>query len=49
MFGGPPPAPSQAELKAQEEAASNELKFALSTCFALYLSPFVIDYVRKLV
>ncbi|TGZ82084.1 hypothetical protein EX30DRAFT_370766 [Ascodesmis nigricans] len=48
MFGAPPP-PSPAEVRAQEIAAKSALQYTLSTCFVLYLSPFVVDYVRKLI
>jgi len=49
MFGGPPPPPSKAELQAQEEEASQTVKWTAGTCLLLYLSPFAIDLIRKLV
>ncbi|KAF4556862.1 Hypothetical protein D9617_1g087440 [Elsinoe fawcettii] len=49
MFGGPPPPPSKAELEAQERIANANVAGAAVTCVLLYLSPFAIDYVKKLV
>ncbi|EON61628.1 hypothetical protein W97_00843 [Coniosporium apollinis CBS 100218] len=49
MFGGPPPAPSKAELQAQEAEASAGLQRAAATCILLYLSPHIISYIKNLV
>ncbi|KAI5787134.1 hypothetical protein EDC01DRAFT_788883 [Geopyxis carbonaria] len=49
MFGGAPPPPSEDEVRAQVAMAKSSLQYTLSTCFVLYLSPFVVDYVRKLI
>ncbi|PNS19989.1 hypothetical protein CAC42_7956 [Sphaceloma murrayae] len=49
MFGGPPPPPSKAELEQQEQIAKVTMTGAALTCAILYLSPFAIDYVKKLV
>ncbi|KAF2811878.1 uncharacterized protein BDZ99DRAFT_519120 [Mytilinidion resinicola] len=49
MFAGQPPPPSKAELQAQEAQANQEIKFTAGMCLLLYLSPFAIEYVRKLV
>ncbi|PSK45255.1 hypothetical protein C1H76_8405 [Elsinoe australis] len=49
MFGGPPPPPSKAELEAQEQVANMTVASAAVTCVLLYLSPFAVDYVKKLV
>ncbi|KAF2156092.1 hypothetical protein K461DRAFT_291044 [Myriangium duriaei CBS 260.36] len=49
MFGGAPPPPSKAELKAQEEVARTTVTAGLITCALLYLSPFAVDYVKRLV
>ncbi|KAL1584754.1 hypothetical protein WHR41_06940 [Cladosporium halotolerans] len=48
MFGAPPP-PSAEELRQQEALASQTVYGALATCVLLYLSPFAVDYVSKLV
>ncbi|KAI5819080.1 hypothetical protein BZA77DRAFT_260187 [Pyronema omphalodes] len=48
MFGGAPPPPSAAEVRMQEAMAKSSIQFTISTCFLLYLSPFVVDYVQKL-
>jgi len=49
MFGGAPSPPSVAEVRIQESLAKSAMQFTLSTCFVLYLSPFVVDYVKKLI
>jgi len=49
MFGGPPPPPSKAELKAQEEEATMTVQSVILGSVLLYLSPFAIDYVKRLV
>jgi hypothetical protein len=49
MFGGPQPGPSKAELKAAEEDTAQTIKWTAAACVLLYLSPFAIDYARKLV
>jgi hypothetical protein len=49
MFGGPPPPPSAAELKAQESEASLTVQKVIVGAILLYLSPFAIDAVKKLV
>ncbi|KZF20630.1 hypothetical protein L228DRAFT_284586 [Xylona heveae TC161] len=48
MFGGPPPPPSKAELQAQEKAACTTVRNVCITSVVLYLSPFAIDFARKL-
>jgi len=49
MFGGAPPPPNPAEVRMQEAMAKSTIQFTISTCFILYLSPFVVDYVQKLI
>ncbi|KAK6341045.1 hypothetical protein TWF696_009355 [Orbilia brochopaga] len=52
MFGGPgldQPPPSKEEIKAAEIQTSATVKTAAITCLVLYLAPFAIDAVRKLV
>lgn len=47
MFGAPPP-PSPEELQQQEAIAAQTVYGAGIMCVMLYLSPFAIDYVVKL-
>ncbi|KAM0805280.1 mitochondrial outer membrane translocase complex, subunit Tom5 [Usnea florida] len=49
MFGGPQAPPSKAELKAAEDEAFQTVKQVAAASILLYLSPFVVDYVKKLV
>jgi len=49
MFGGPQQPPSKAELKAQEEEAATTVTRVLVGSVLLYLSPFAVDYVKRLV
>ncbi|KAH8752936.1 mitochondrial outer membrane translocase complex, subunit Tom5 [Hyaloscypha finlandica] len=49
MFGGPAPPPSAAELKAQESEAALTVQKVVVGAILLYLSPFAIDAVKKLV
>lgn len=49
MFGGPPQQASKAEIKEAEELANREIRNMALGCAVLYFSPFVIDYVSKLV
>ncbi|KAH6675081.1 mitochondrial outer membrane translocase complex, subunit Tom5 [Tricladium varicosporioides] len=49
MFGGPPPQMSAAELKAQEQEAALTVQKVIVGAVLLYLSPFAIDAVKKLV
>ncbi|KAI5852250.1 hypothetical protein BZA05DRAFT_444787 [Tricharina praecox] len=48
MFGGAPPPPSIAEVRQQEAMAKSAIQFTAATCFLLYLSPFAVEYVQKL-
>ncbi|KAK5655935.1 hypothetical protein OQA88_5070 [Cercophora sp. LCS_1] len=49
MFGGfAPPTPSPEELAAAEAEANLTVKMAIGSAITLYLSPFVIDAVWKL-
>ncbi|CUS11525.1 unnamed protein product, partial [Tuber aestivum] len=43
---GPPPL-SAAEIKEQEREARSAIQGAVKTCILLYLSPFVVDYVKS--
>ncbi|KAL2031232.1 hypothetical protein VTO58DRAFT_106583 [Aureobasidium pullulans] len=47
MFAPQPP--SKAEMEAQEQSASVTVKQAIATCILLYLSPFAVEYIQKLV
>ncbi|EPE29394.1 hypothetical protein GLAREA_00554 [Glarea lozoyensis ATCC 20868] len=49
MFGGPPPSLSAAELKAQEDEAIVTVQRVIVGAVLLYLSPFAIDAIKKLV
>ncbi|TVY41985.1 hypothetical protein LOCC1_G005358 [Lachnellula occidentalis] len=49
MFGGPPPQLSAAEIRAQEDEANLTIQKVLVGAVMLYLSPFAIDVVKKLV
>ncbi|KAF2878305.1 hypothetical protein BDV95DRAFT_613901 [Massariosphaeria phaeospora] len=49
MFGGPPPQPSKKELEEAEARTALDIKWTSAACAVLYLSPFLIDYARKLV
>lgn len=49
MFGGPPPALSAAELKKAEAEATLTVQQIIVGAVLLYLSPFAIDAVTKLV
>ncbi|KAF8848842.1 hypothetical protein BDZ45DRAFT_810444 [Acephala macrosclerotiorum] len=49
MFGGPPPQLSAAELKAAESEAALTVQKVIVGAVLLYLSPFAIDAVKKLV
>ncbi|KAF2016581.1 hypothetical protein BU24DRAFT_462723 [Aaosphaeria arxii CBS 175.79] len=49
MFGGPPPPPSKQELEAAEAQTASDVRWTAAACLVLYLSPFVIEYTRKLV
>ncbi|RDI79242.1 Vacuolar transporter chaperone 2 [Venturia inaequalis] len=44
-----PPSQSPAEVKAAEEVATQTVYGTLASCVILYLSPFVVDYVKSLV
>jgi len=46
MFGGAPP--SKAEIKKMEDRANDDIKFALVSCVALYLAPFVVDFASNI-
>ncbi|GAB1733537.1 hypothetical protein NU195Hw_Modified_511t1 [Hortaea werneckii] len=49
MFGGPPPPPSPEELRQQEAAATQTVTGMGVMCVLLYLSPFAVDYAKKLI
>jgi len=49
MFGGPPPQLSAAELKAQKDEATSTVQKIIVGAVLLYLSPFAVDAVKKLV
>ncbi|TVY18994.1 hypothetical protein LARI1_G004107 [Lachnellula arida] len=49
MFGGPPPQLSAAEIRAQEDEANLTIQKVIVGAVLLYLSPFAIDAVKKLV
>jgi len=49
MFGGPPPQLSAAELKAQEDEAMSTVQRIIAGAVLLYLSPFAVDTIKKLV
>ncbi|KIN08089.1 hypothetical protein OIDMADRAFT_174960 [Oidiodendron maius Zn] len=49
MFGGPPPQPTAEELAAQNAEATLTVQKIIVGSILLYLSPFAIDVVRKLV
>jgi len=49
MFGGAAPPPlSKAEIKEQEDIAYQTIQSVAVGSILLYLSPFAIDFVRKL-
>jgi len=49
MFGGAaPPPPSAAEIKAQEQEATTTVQYVVLGAFMLYLSPFAVDAVKRL-
>jgi len=49
MFGGPPPQePTKAELEESEIAAQQTVQMVVVGSFLLYLSPFAIDYFKRL-
>ncbi|KAA8568162.1 hypothetical protein EYC84_008558 [Monilinia fructicola] len=47
MFGGPPPQPSPAELRAQEEEAALTVQRVITWSILLYLSPFAVKSIQK--
>ncbi|KAK6361645.1 hypothetical protein TWF730_005363 [Orbilia blumenaviensis] len=51
MFGGPgmEQPPSAEEIREAEIQSSATVKNAVITCVVLYVAPFAIDFVRKLV
>ncbi|CZS91691.1 uncharacterized protein RAG0_02205 [Rhynchosporium agropyri] len=49
MFGGPPPPMSATELRAAEAESTLTIQKVLAGAILLYLSPFAIDMVSKLV
>ncbi|SLM34348.1 Mitochondrial outer membrane translocase complex, subunit Tom5 [Lasallia pustulata] len=49
MFGGPSKPPSKAELKAQEDEVYQTVQRVAIGSILLYLSPFAIDYIKRLV
>ncbi|KAB8296340.1 hypothetical protein EYC80_009105 [Monilinia laxa] len=49
MFGGPPPQPSPAELKAQEEEATLTVQRVITWSILLYLSPFAVKSIQNLI
>jgi len=49
MFGGPPPPPSAEQLAAQNAEAALTVQKIIVGSVLLYLSPFAIDVVKKLV
>ncbi|KAF2199456.1 hypothetical protein GQ43DRAFT_482459 [Delitschia confertaspora ATCC 74209] len=50
MFGGPPQqGPSKAEIQAAEAETAQTIRWTATACILLYLSPFAIDYARKLI
>jgi len=49
MFGGPPPQATPEELAAQNAEATLTVQKIIVGSILLYLSPFAIDVVRKLV
>jgi len=49
MFGGPPPQASPAEIKAQEDEAAGTVQSVIVGAVLLYLSPFAVDAIKKLV
>lgn len=51
MFGGPglEEPPSEGEIREAEIRSSATVKNAAITCLVLYLTPFALDFVRKLV
>lgn len=49
MFGGPAPAQSKAEIKEAEEETNRTLAQVGAAAVLLYFSPFIIDYVKRLV
>ncbi|PGH17674.1 hypothetical protein AJ79_01036 [Helicocarpus griseus UAMH5409] len=48
MFAPGPPQMSEAEIKAGEQEATQTIKTVVTGSVLLYLSPFAIDFVRKL-
>ncbi|KAG4026961.1 hypothetical protein MFRU_034g00210 [Monilinia fructicola] len=49
MFGGPPPQPSPAELRAQEEEAALTVQRVITWSILLYLSPFAVKSIQNLI
>jgi len=47
MFGAGPPPPSAAEIREQEREAKGAIQGAVKIGILLYLSPFVVDYVKS--
>ncbi|PGH33095.1 hypothetical protein GX50_04078 [[Emmonsia] crescens] len=48
MFAPGPPQLSEAEIKAGEKEACQTVKTVIAGSIALYLSPFAVDFVKKL-
>ncbi|ETN44642.1 uncharacterized protein HMPREF1541_10312 [Cyphellophora europaea CBS 101466] len=48
MFGGPPEQPSEAELQEANRVAGANVQLFAITCTALWFSPHVVDWARKL-
>ncbi|KAF2688805.1 hypothetical protein K458DRAFT_384976 [Lentithecium fluviatile CBS 122367] len=44
-----PPQPSKAELEIAERQTASDIKWTAAAAAVLYLSPFLVDYARKLV
>ncbi|KAK3216698.1 hypothetical protein GRF29_1g641167, partial [Pseudopithomyces chartarum] len=44
-----PPQPSKAELERAEAQTLSDIKWTAASAVVLYLSPFLIDYARKLI
>ncbi|KAG9240070.1 mitochondrial outer membrane translocase complex, subunit Tom5 [Calycina marina] len=49
MFGGPPPQVSVAEIRAREDEAVVAVQQVLFGAILLYLSPFAVHAVKKLI
>ncbi|ORY17963.1 hypothetical protein BCR34DRAFT_596543 [Clohesyomyces aquaticus] len=49
MFGGPPPPASPEELEMATEETAQSIRWTAAACLLLYLSPFAVEYARKLV